>query len=240
VVAAEAAWADAGSPARDVLQRLFDIIAALALLVLSGPLLLAIAAVNSLASTGPTFYTQERVGRGGRRFRILKFRSMRVDAERATGPVFAREGDARCTVFGGWLRRTCLDELPQLWNVLRGEMSLVGPRPERSLFVEEFRLRMPRYDLRHLVRPGITGWAQVNGWRGCTSMTERLRFDLDYVRRRSLLFDLRILLLTPVAVMFPKRTRRLEAGWNHLVHPGTASAVEADSTAVGDHRARAA
>lgn len=225
----------AGSPVTDAAGRLFDILAAVVLLTLSGPVLLAIAAVTRATSAGPIFYTQERVGRGGRRFRILKFRSMRVDAERETGPVFARDGDGRCTAFGGWLRRTCLDELPQLWNVLRGEMSLVGPRPERPPFVEEFREQLPCYDLRHRVRPGITGWAQVNGWRGCTSIAERLRFDLDYARRRSLLFDLRILLLTPLAVMFPRRTRRLESDWNHLLYPATAAPVEQD-----DQRARAA
>jgi exopolysaccharide biosynthesis polyprenyl glycosylphosphotransferase len=187
------------------LQRLFDVAVAAILLLACAPLFLLFAVLSKLVQPGPVFYRQERVGRNGKPFRMLKFRSMRVDAERITGPVFAVSNDPRCTRLGGWLRRSCCDELPQLLNVLRGEMSLVGPRPERTFFVEQFRQCIPHYDERHSVRPGITGWAQINGWRGDTRIKERLLFDLEYVRRRSLLFDLQILLRTPGAILSPKR-----------------------------------
>ena len=121
---------------------------------------------------------------------------MRVDAEVETGPVWARQGDPRRTPVGSFLRRTSLDEFPQLWNVLKGDMSLVGPRPERPVFIEEFRRRVPKYMLRHKVKAGITGWAQVNGWRGDTSIEKRIEYDLEYIENWSLLFDLRILFLT--------------------------------------------
>jgi lipopolysaccharide/colanic/teichoic acid biosynthesis glycosyltransferase len=141
-------------------------------------------------------YRQERMGVDGRRFRMLKFRTMRVDAEAQTGPVWATADDPRRTSLGGFLRRWSLDELPQLFNVLRGEMSLVGPRPERPSFVEEFRRRVPGYMLRHKVKAGITGWAQINGWRGNTSIERRIECDLYYIERWSLAFDLRILIQT--------------------------------------------
>jgi len=127
---------------------------------------------------------------------MLKFRTMRVDAERETGPVWARPDDPRRTRLGTFLRRFSLDELPQLWNVLRGEMSLVGPRPERPSFVEEFRRRVPGYMLRHKVKAGITGWAQINGWRGSTSIEKRIEYDLYYIERWSVGLDLKILLQT--------------------------------------------
>jgi len=136
------------------------------------------------------------MGLDGQRFQMLKFRTMRVDAERETGPVWARPDDSRRTRLGTFLRRWSLDELPQLWNVLRGEMSLVGPRPERPSFVEEFRRRVPGYMLRHKMKAGITGWAQINGWRGQTSIEKRIEYDLYYIERWSLGFDLKILLLT--------------------------------------------
>jgi lipopolysaccharide/colanic/teichoic acid biosynthesis glycosyltransferase len=129
---------------------------------------------------------------------------MRVDAEAETGPVWATRSDPRRTVIGIVLRRFCLDELPQLFNVLRGEMSLVGPRPERPYFVQAFSQKLPGYNQRHQVLPGITGWAQINGWRGHSSIEERLEFDLFYIRNRSVLFDLRILLLTPFRVLVEK------------------------------------
>jgi putative colanic acid biosynthesis UDP-glucose lipid carrier transferase len=188
------------------LQRLFDLAVAAVLLVVCVPLFLVIAAVSKVVQPGPVFYRQERVGRNGKPFSMLKFRSMRVNAERSTGPVFAVSNDPRCTRLGGWLRRSCCDELPQLLNVVRGEMSLVGPRPERPCFVDQFRVSIPRYDERHSVRPGITGWAQINGLRGDERFEERLQFDLEYVRRRSLWFDLQILLRTPGAVLRPQRT----------------------------------
>jgi exopolysaccharide biosynthesis polyprenyl glycosylphosphotransferase len=187
-----------------LLKRVLDCaIAGLALLVLAP--LFAVAAVAILISSGrPIFYTQQRVGQGGRRFRIIKFRSMRRDAERETGPIWASDHDKRCTRIGDWLRHTNIDELPQLINVLRGEMSLVGPRPERPTFVEEFRRSIPDYDLRHAVQGGMTGWAQVHGWRGRTSLRKRVQYDLDYIQRWSPWLDLRILLMTVQHVLWGK------------------------------------
>jgi lipopolysaccharide/colanic/teichoic acid biosynthesis glycosyltransferase len=146
-------------------------------------------------------FIQERMGMDGRPFRMLKFRTMRSDAESESGPVFARPGDPRATAVGRVLRRTSLDELPQLWNVLRGEMSLVGPRPERAPFIEEFRRRFPGYMLRHAVKAGMTGWAQVHGLRGGSSLEDRLRYDLEYVDRWSLSLDLEILGRTALQVL---------------------------------------
>jgi len=179
-----------------VVKRVFDLtFGALALMVAS-PVMLAITIALKLTSPGPVLYRQERMGVDGRRFRMLKFRTMLVDAEADTGPVWAREGDPRRTTLGVFLRRTSLDELPQLFNVLHGEMSLVGPRPERPSFVEDFRRRVPGYMLRHKMKAGITGWAQIKGWRGNTSIEKRIEYDLYYIERWSLAFDLKILLLT--------------------------------------------
>ena len=179
-----------------VLKRGFDLAGGALALGLAAPVMLAIVAALKLTSPGPVLYRQERMGVDGRRFRMLKFRTMRVDAEAATGPVWARPDDPRRTWLGGFLRRWSLDELPQLFNVLRGEMSLVGPRPERPSFVEEFRRRVPGYMLRHKVKAGITGWAQINGWRGNTSIERRIECDLYYIERWSLGFDLKILIQT--------------------------------------------
>ena len=179
-----------------VLKRVFDVVVGGAALLALAPLMLAIAAAIKLTSRGPMLYRQERMGLDGRRFRMLKFRSMVPDAEAGTGPRWAVPDDPRRTGFGAFLRRSSLDELPQLVNVLRGEMSLVGPRPERPSFVEEFRRRVPRYMLRHKVKAGITGWAQINGWRGNTSIEKRIEYDLYYIERWSMGFDLRILLQT--------------------------------------------
>jgi len=179
-----------------VLKRGFDMVFGTLALVATAPVMLTIAVALKIASPGPVFYHQERMGVDGRRFRMLKFRTMRVDAEAETGPVWAREGDPRRTAVGVFLRRTSLDELPQLFNVLRGEMSLVGPRPERPSFVEDFRKRVPGYMLRHKMKAGITGWAQIKGWRGNTSIEKRIEYDLYYIERWSLAFDLKILLLT--------------------------------------------
>jgi Undecaprenyl-phosphate glucose phosphotransferase len=179
-----------------VLKRAFDLVGGALALTLAAPLMLAIVAALKLTSPGPVLYRQERMGVDGRRFRMLKFRTMRVDAEAQTGPVWATPDDPRRTAFGGFLRRWSLDELPQLLNVLRGDMSLVGPRPERPSFVEEFRRRVPGYMLRHKVKAGITGWAQINGWRGNTSIERRIECDLYYIERWSLAFDLRILIQT--------------------------------------------
>lgn len=188
------------------------LISGLALMVLS-PLLAIVALAILLSSGRPIFYTQERVGQGGRRFRIVKFRSMRADAESETGPIWASNHDSRCTRIGDWLRHTNIDELPQLFNVLRGDMSLVGPRPERPVFVDQFRHAMPEYDLRHAVPCGMTGWAQVHGWRGRTSLRKRIQYDLDYIQRWTFGLDFRILLMTVQHVAWGKTT------WNHLSRP---------------------
>ena len=132
----------------------------------------------------------------GHSFRIIKLRTMKVDAEQETGPVWAEADDPRRTAIGSFLRRSSLDELPQLFNVLKGEMSLVGPRPERPNFVKEFRRKIPSYMLRHKIKAGMTGWAQVNGWRGNTSIEKRIEHDLFYIQHWSIGFDLKILLMT--------------------------------------------
>jgi exopolysaccharide biosynthesis polyprenyl glycosylphosphotransferase len=179
-----------------IAKRALDILGAALGLALLSPLMLTVAALIWITSGRPIFYTQERVGQGGRLFRIIKFRSMRRDAEFQTGPIWATTDDQRCTSLGAWLRRTNIDELPQLLNVLAGDMSLVGPRPERPVFVEQFRQAWPHYDLRHVMPGGMTGWAQVHGWRGRTSLRKRLQYDLDYIRHWSFGHDLRILLMT--------------------------------------------
>jgi Undecaprenyl-phosphate glucose phosphotransferase len=177
-------------------KRLTDVaVSALALTLLS-PVLLAIAALVKLTSRGPVFYRQERMGLDGRCFEMLKFRSMRLDAEAGSGAVWAKPGDDRRTALGSLLRATSLDELPQFWNVLKGDMSLVGPRPERPVFVQQFRKEIPLYMLRHKVKAGITGWAQVNGWRGNTSLDRRIECDLYYIRNWSYSLDWKILALT--------------------------------------------
>ena len=182
-----------------VLKRAFDLgCSALGLVVLS-PLLLLLAILVKLDSPGPVFYAQERVGLNGRRFRMIKFRSMRVDAE-AHGTGWTTKDDPRRTRLGEALRRLSLDELPQLWNVLVGDMSLVGPRPERPIYVDQFRASIPRYMLRHHVRAGLTGWAQVNGLRGDTPLERRIEYDLYYIKNWSLALDVRIILLTFVRV----------------------------------------
>jgi Undecaprenyl-phosphate glucose phosphotransferase len=160
------------------------------------PFLPLVALAIWLGDRGPVFYRQERMGLDGRPFFILKFRSMRVDAESSTGPIWAVEDDPRRTRVGAFLRRTSLDELPQLWNVFKGEMSLVGPRPERPAFVSEFKHKIPNYMLRHRVKSGLTGWAQVHGWRGNTSIKKRIQFDLYYIENWSLGLDLKILWMT--------------------------------------------
>jgi exopolysaccharide biosynthesis polyprenyl glycosylphosphotransferase len=187
-----------------LLKRAFDaVVAAVGLVVLS-PLLLLIGLLVRLTSPGPVLLRQERVGLHGTRFHMLKYRTMRADAEEDTGPVWAAEDDPRRTRLGRVLRRFSLDELPQLWNIVVGEMSLVGPRPERPVFVSEFNERLPRYADRHQVRPGLTGWAQVNDLRGQTDVQERLLYDLYYIESWSLQFDLKILLITLVRIFTHK------------------------------------
>ncbi len=187
-----------------VIKRCFDTAFSLILLILFSPVFLIISLAIKLSSKGPIFYRQERMGLDGRCFEMLKFRTMRMDAEKDTGPIWAKKNDLRRTKIGAFLRKTSLDELPQLFNVLKGQISLVGPRPERPVFVEEFRKKIPRYILRHKMKAGITGWAQVNGLRGNTSLEKRIEYDLYYIEHWSLLFDLKILLLTLFEVCFSK------------------------------------
>jgi len=187
-----------------VVKRAIDIaISSAALLVLALPFCL-IAALVKLTSRGPVFYRQERMGLDGKPFMIHKFRSMREDAERESGPVFASHDDPRRTPLGRLLRQTNIDELPQFWNVLKAEMSIVGPRPERPLFVKQFKDRIPQYMLRHKVKAGITGWAQVNGWRGNTSIEKRIEYDLYYIENWSVRLDLKIMWLTVLNGFFQK------------------------------------
>ena len=162
------------------------------------PVLLAVAVAVRLTSRGPVLYRQRRVGQNGRLFYVHKFRSMCDGAEAATGPVWAAKGDARITPLGGFLRRTRLDELPQLWNILAGHMSLVGPRPERPEFVSTLTLQIPFYAQRHIVKPGLTGWAQVRYTYGASveDALEKLQYDLFYIKHTSIAMDLLILLET--------------------------------------------
>jgi len=181
---------------RLTVKRAVDLVGSATILVLLSPFLLLLALAIKLDSPGPVFYVQERMGLNARPFQVLKFRSMRVDAEKDTGPVWAKKGDPRCTRLGAFIRRHSLDELPQFINVLLGDMSLVGPRPERPVFVEQFRQIVPRYMERHKEKAGLTGWAQVNGLRGDTSIMERTKYDLWYIENWSLLLDFKILLKT--------------------------------------------
>jgi len=177
------------------LKRAIDLVGSAIGLVLLSPLMFLIAILIKLDSPGPALYTQERMGLDGKRFYLFKFRTMRADAE-AHGPGWTRPDDPRRTRLGAFLRRTNLDELPQLINVLLGDMSLVGPRPERPIYVEEFRKRIPRYMERHREKAGITGWAQVNGLRGDTSIEERTKYDLWYIENWSVWLDIKIILMT--------------------------------------------
>jgi Undecaprenyl-phosphate glucose phosphotransferase len=179
-----------------LVKRTLDVAISAGALVALSPLLAAIAAAIRFGDGGPVLYRQRRMGLDGRSFDILKFRSMVVGAEEESGPTWASPGDARRTRVGRFLRRWSLDELPQLVNVVKGEMSLVGPRPERPEFVREFKEKFPQYMLRHRVRAGITGWAQVHGWRGNTSLSKRIEYDLYYIENWSLSLDIKILWMT--------------------------------------------
>jgi Undecaprenyl-phosphate glucose phosphotransferase len=183
-------------------KRAIDIgVSTVAIMILTIPFALIAAAIR-INSNGPIFYRQERMGLDRRPFMVLKFRSMHEDAERDTGPVWASQNDPRRTLIGSILRRFSLDELPQFFNILRGDMSLVGPRPERPFFVEQFKKRVPQYMLRHKVKSGLTGWAQVNGWRGNTSIEKRIEYDLYYIGNWSMLLDFKIIWLTIIRVLF--------------------------------------
>jgi len=177
-------------------KRAFDLVISLILLLVLSPVWLLLALAIAVSSHGPVLYRQDRVGKGGSLFTLYKFRSMVSDAEAETGPIFASPDDVRRTAIGRFMRRLSLDELPQLINIIRGDMSLVGPRPERLFFVERFGAEIPRYLERHQVRPGVTGWAQVNDLRGSTSIADRTIYDIYYIENWSLSFDVKILLLT--------------------------------------------
>lgn len=179
-----------------VLKRATDLAIALPALVLAAPIMILAGLAIKLTSRGPIFYRQERMGLDGRIFNMTKFRTMTVGAERETGPVFATPGDSRRTLVGRWLRRFSLDELPQLIHVIRGEMSLVGPRPERPEFIEQFRAHIPRYMARHKMKAGLTGLAQVRGFRGNTSIEGRIEQDLEYIKNWSVGLDLQIVART--------------------------------------------
>jgi exopolysaccharide biosynthesis polyprenyl glycosylphosphotransferase len=178
-----------------VLKRAIDLVGSTSGLVFLSPVMLLVALLIKLDSPGPVFLIQERMGLDGKRFNVIKFRSMRRDAE-SNGPGWTVKGDPRVTRVGRFIRRTNIDELPQLINVLFGEMSLVGPRPERPVYVEEFRLRIPRYMERHREKAGLTGWAQVNGLRGDSSIEERTKYDLWYIENWSAWLDIKIILRT--------------------------------------------
>jgi exopolysaccharide biosynthesis polyprenyl glycosylphosphotransferase len=207
-------WTAGANAAREnrieaALRRLLDVALGSLLLLATLPLLLLAALAIKLDSPGPVFYRQERVGRGGRPFMLYKFRSMVVDAEAAGAPVWARKGDSRVTRVGRFLRLTRIDEIPQVLNVLRGDMAFVGPRPERPAFVEQLGRLIPHYHDRAMVKPGITGWAQVNYPYGASveDARQKLAYDLYYVRRRSLFLDLLILVATVRVVLFQEGSR---------------------------------
>jgi Undecaprenyl-phosphate glucose phosphotransferase len=187
-----------------VVKRVMDILLASLAIVLLAPLMALIAVLIRITSPGPILYRQERCGLNGRSFMMLKFRSLRVDAE-ANGPQMTAMNDPRRTWIGAILRKTNLDELPQFFNVFWGDMSIVGPRPERPVFVRKFAKTIPNYNARHAVKAGITGWAQVNGWRGNSSLRKRIQFDLYYISHWNPLFDLRIMFLTVWRMLFSKQ-----------------------------------
>ncbi|HEX7128760.1 MAG TPA: TIGR03013 family XrtA/PEP-CTERM system glycosyltransferase [Rhodanobacteraceae bacterium] len=199
------------SPLRKLVKRTFDVVAALIVLALAWPLMLMVALAIRIESGpgAPIFYKQERVGEHGRTFQLVKFRSMRTDAERDGVARFARSNDDRVTRVGKFIRKARLDELPQLWNVLRGDMSFIGPRPERPQFVDDFNARIRYYPLRHCVKPGLTGWAQLRYAYGASQedAEEKLKFDLFYVKNHNLMFDLMILLQTVEVVLFGRGAR---------------------------------
>ncbi len=192
------------TPGAESIRRVFDLAIALPALVVLSPVLALIALAVRIDSGNPIFYKQRRVGRHSHEFEIIKFRTMRTDAEVASGPVWARSGEDRTTRIGKILRRTSLDELPQLFNVVRGEMSIVGPRPERPYYVEQFRKMLPRYDERHLVRPGITGWSHVHMRRNVdtSQIGERLSYDLFYLEHWSVFMDILIICKTGAEFLF--------------------------------------
>ena len=195
--------------ARMLVKRTFDIVASASLLMLSLPVMIIAAIAVKLESHGPVIYRQSRVGLGGKPFDVLKFRSMRADAERDGTPQWAQRGDSRVTRVGHFMRLTRIDELPQLFSVLAGQMSLVGPRPERPYFVEQIAEKVPFYAARHSVKPGVTGWAQVRHHYGASveDASDKLEYDLFYIKNFSLLRDLGIMLQTLRVVLWPEGVR---------------------------------
>ena len=179
-----------------VIKRVTDIVLSLTIILVTSPLMFVISLLIKATSKGPVFYSQERMGLDGKIFNMLKFRTMEIQAEKETGPVWAAKNDSRRTSIGTFLRKTSLDELPQFFNVLKGDMSIVGPRPEREFFIQQFRNKVPKYMLRHKMKAGITGWAQISGWRGNTSLEKRIECDLYYIENWSLRLDLAIMWLT--------------------------------------------
>jgi putative colanic acid biosynthesis UDP-glucose lipid carrier transferase len=179
-----------------LIKRVQDLVLSLLIVCLISPLLLLIALAIKLTSRGEIFYKQERVSWNNKTFTMFKFRSMPVDVEDKSGAIWARKWDQRTTSIGGFLRKTSLDELPQFFNVLMGDMSIVGPRPERPVFVEKFKDEVPQYMKKHMVKAGITGWAQINGLRGDSDLHQRIKYDIYYIEHWSLLFDLKIIILT--------------------------------------------
>jgi len=179
-----------------VLKRVTDVVLSFIIILVTSPLVLVISLLIKATSSGPVFYSQERMGLDGKIFNMLKYRTMAIEAEKETGPVWAAKDDSRRTSIGSFLRKTSLDELPQFFNVLKGDMSIVGPRPEREFFIQQFRNKIPKYMLRHKMKAGITGWAQVSGWRGNTSLEKRIECDLYYIENWSLRLDLEIMWLT--------------------------------------------
>ncbi|APJ03542.1 undecaprenyl-phosphate glucose phosphotransferase [Silvanigrella aquatica] len=180
------------------LKRLFDILFSTTFIILFSPIYFICALMVKLSSPGPIFFKQERMGLDGKKFNCIKFRGMYVNAEEKSGPVWAKANDDRTTRIGKWLRKTSLDEIPQFFNVLKGDMSVVGPRPERPVFVDNFKEQIPGYMLRHKAKAGITGWAQINGWRGNTSLEKRIECDLWYIQNWNIWLDFKIVLLTPI------------------------------------------
>ncbi len=179
-----------------MVKRAMDVVGALVGIVVASPVMLLMCALIKLTSPGPVIYAQERVGLHNRTFRMYKFRSMELQPESEEKKAWTVKNDPRVTSVGKFMRRTSIDELPQLFNILKGDMSLVGPRPERPFFVEKFREEIPRYMVKHQVRPGLTGWAQVHGYRGDTSIRKRIEYDLYYIENWSVGLDIKILLLT--------------------------------------------
>lgn len=179
-----------------LLKGLEDRLISAVILTIISPIMLFIAIGIKLSSSGPVFYRQERVSWNSTPFYMYKFRSMPVDTESESGAVWAKVGENRATRFGSFLRKTSLDELPQFWNVLKGDMSIVGPRPERPVFVDKFKEEIPGYMQKHMVKAGITGWAQINGWRGDTDLAKRIEYDLFYIENWSIWLDLKIIFLT--------------------------------------------